>query len=173
VCERSRADIYLRPPGRDLLGIKLREGHLEVKRLIAQGENKELRTGVVGRIEEWGKWSFSLKDEASATAATFETDYWIKITKDRLLRKYEVVEDRTREVKADSLVAEGCNLELTAITVCEEEWWSVGFEAFGSTGRLESNLRLVVQAVLADARFPPMKADASLSYPEWLARFSP
>ena len=168
-CEATRDDLYLSLPGCDNLGIKLRQGNVELKRLSRRGGMERLRADVPGRVEEWIKWSFPLAEESSTDAVLAEGDRaWLKVTKTRMLRKYEVTGTEVRVVNGASRVAEGCNLELTTLVISGEAWWTLGFEAFGAESNVERNLRLALQSELADSRFPTMKAEDSYSFPEWL-----
>ncbi len=62
----------------------------------------------------------------------------------------------------------GCNVELTRITLRDDEvWWTLGFESFGTFQTLGKDL-CAVAATLA-ARQPPQIGTGLLaSYPSWL-----
>lgn len=65
-----------------------------------------------------------------------------------------------------SLPPEGVNVELSALSVLDSQWWTICFEAFGTTPKLEHNLLSVIQALLDDGIF--FDLDHALDYPSWL-----
>jgi hypothetical protein len=56
----SRTDRYLLVPGREDLGIKVRQGRLEVKYRIGRPEGFKAAPGIRGRVECWEKLGFEL-----------------------------------------------------------------------------------------------------------------
>ncbi|BAY35854.1 hypothetical protein NIES2111_01710 [Nostoc sp. NIES-2111] len=54
---QEREDVYLYIPGSDFLGIKLREGSLEVKWRTAELGVVSFGELVSGKAEKWTKWS--------------------------------------------------------------------------------------------------------------------
>ena len=60
--ERERNDDYLLLPGCDTVGVKQRQGKLEVKALVA-GPSPFSLGAVVGRLDQWVKWSFEPSKE--------------------------------------------------------------------------------------------------------------
>lgn len=64
----ERVDLYLYLPGCDYLGIKLRQGRLEIKWRQAELEIVRFGDRVEGKAEKWGKWLCE-----DPTAQSFQT----------------------------------------------------------------------------------------------------
>ena len=60
--ERERVDEYLLIPDCATVGVKQRQGRLEVKALVA-GPHPFSQGEVSGRVDQWVKWSFNPSDE--------------------------------------------------------------------------------------------------------------
>jgi hypothetical protein len=165
-----RVDYYLRPADGDSLGIKLREGRLEVKRLRGQLGIVRFHERVAGLVEQWCKWSFGLPSDGSALASpAVPSPSWIGVTKERRLYRYRLAGDRqVVAVSATDYVGPGCDLELTSVGVEGQAWWSLGFEARGDESSIQGILFLVAQQVLAANEPPNLTARDSYSYPRWL-----
>jgi hypothetical protein len=126
-----RVDYYLRLSDRDSLGIKLREGRIEVKQRHRQYGVFRFHDRVTGLVEHWRKWSFELSEGAgNLTSTIVPASCWIGVTKRRKLRRYRLTGNK-KIVAVPVGLQSGlrCNLELTRIIVDETEWWSLGFEA--------------------------------------------
>lgn len=172
-----RQDDYLVDPRQVELGIKKRgkkkDGPgIEVKGLVGRlSSNFELGT-LVGQGELWTKWS--------TAALTLDGMTTVPTHKVRLLRKFAVTVEAVREIQLDEkenpsdpgdpLPKEGCNLEFTKVSLDDTgpEWWTIGFEAFGSFDSVEKVLRRTCEH-LAAGPLPSFVAGAELSYPAWLA----
>jgi hypothetical protein len=167
-----RTDYYFRLSGSDSLGIKLREGKIEVKPRLRQHGVVTLHERVSGLVEEWRKWSYELADTGTdSTHKRFPDSFWIGVDKVRTLCKYEVTSGREiLAVPADAFPDEGGQLELTRLAVLGDEWWTMGFEAWGQKCPMQENLNLVMGHVLADSEPPVFDAEDSYSYPKWLAQ---
>lgn len=166
--EGRRDDVYLWLPDADDVGIKHRQGRIEVKRRLAQRGVHTLGDGIAGRIEQWVKWSFVL-EKAQPVDLTKPVGSWVTVEKHRQLKKYEVHQnDEVRLVAPDGPVEQGCNLELTALVLNGAPWWSIGFEAFGEMEAVETNLIVTINYVLSENNFPPLRAEDSYSFPHWL-----
>jgi hypothetical protein len=171
-----RVDHYFSALPGDALGIKVRQGNLEHKLRSAEGDPARWHDRIAGCVEQWRKWSFRLAadDAAQAAIAAGEAD-WLRVEKSRWSRKYAVTADRRVEPTPVVVrVDQGCTLELTLLVVKEQEWWTLGFEAFGAEGALRDHLDLVVAHVISQARKQPpdLVATASCGYPCWLRRIA-
>jgi hypothetical protein len=186
--EPERVDEYLALPGCETTGVKLREGRLEVKARTAGPVAMALPGGHGGRREGWVKWSLAA-DEGGALRQSVDAsgDEWVRVGKRRRLRKLATGARGVLEVDpADADLPAGCQVELAALRVlgparrspvdgpperpAGEPWWSLSFESFGETARLDDQLEPATAAVLG--RPPPVTLSLarSLSYPAWLAR---
>jgi hypothetical protein len=165
---QPRTDSYLCLPGMTSIGVKLREGKLEVKRRDIDFGLAPLGSRATGRLGLWRKWSFTV---AGTDRTEAPDDDWISIEKKRRLRKYAIsgITGLTA-VDPDSFPERGCSVELTEMNVRDVEWWSVGFEAFGpDEAHLRGTLELVATTCLDSQDHPALHAENSFDYPEWLA----
>jgi hypothetical protein len=174
----ERTDEYLRDPGQDELGIKVRgkEPGVEVKGLVSR-----LWPGVnvgcfVGPIEIWTKWVCKL--------LSLPPGGTVEITKTRWLRKFstdasikeirlnekEGIQDKEKDVRP----VLGCNVEMTEIRLGTGETvkkgWTLGFEAFGRLETVADDLRQVAH-YLADREPPPASNRQLASYPACLNEY--
>jgi hypothetical protein len=162
--ESPRVDHYLDRVD-ESLGIKLREGKIEVKRREAIIGDLAVGGRVLGVVERWRKWSFTLDDR------DVPRDSWIVVEKRRRLRKYAIRDGRAVAVPAGDRPAQGCNVELTELRVADDSWWTLGLEAYGDESTLEDQLWLAARAVFGDDA-PPLTIDDSYAYPAWLRRLA-
>lgn len=164
-----RTDYYLRLAEGDSLGIKLREGRIEVKQREEAGTLIQLGERAAGRMESWRKWSFEL---AGTEESVPGTPQWAGVWKARRWCLF-VVEENGRIIPAlpATILEQGCACELTDVRLADssEQWWSLGFEAFGGTA-VERRERLlhVARQFLGREDAPPLAAEQSYSYPKWL-----
>jgi hypothetical protein len=172
--EQERTDEYLLIPDSDAVSVKQRQGKLEVKALVA-GPRPFSLDGVVGRVDQWVKWSFEPSDKQRSKQLEIElnlTGPWLKVVKNRYLQKYSYDSDLVA-VSPDQRPGTGCNIELTVIGVKANvgTWITVSFEAFGPSGRVMAVLDEAVQHYFTAHGNPPVQLDGrdSLSYPAWLA----
>ena len=170
--QELRTDYYLRIAEGDFLGVKLREGRVEVKQRYQPGMTRQFGDRSSGLVEAWFKWGFGL-DEGSEEVFRVKVflDQWVGVNKERTLRKFQVIEDgRVEETSATDVIQTGCALELAQVHLegVSDLWWSVGFEAFGETGKRRNALILVAEDVLSSEGAPVLKVEESFSYPRWL-----
>lgn len=172
VAVSSRVDYYLRlaDGDGDRLGIKLREGRIEIKQRHGPTRVVRLHDRVAGQVEHWRKWSFPLDQAGSELSGLLlPPSSWIGVEKARRLRTYRVGGDDTIvAVSATEYPERGCSWELTGLRVRGEAWWSLGFEAFGEQATLRQRLLLVAEHVLCADEPPVLEVQASFSYPRWL-----
>jgi len=176
--QETRTDIYRVIPGVDITGLKVRgNGGLELKALRAAPEDfpwkpeGDFATEVtLGRTDSWVKWELPEAGGQKVMADARE----IHVRKVRWIRKFSAERGQLRSVYAHgpgSRPASGCNLERTELTVGQERWLSLGFEAFGEPERTRSILNEAVQFVMAQATETEilcLMAARSESYPVWL-----
>jgi hypothetical protein len=167
-----RVDHYLRLGQRDSIGIKLRQGRIEIKRRHHRHGVVRFHDQLAGVVEGWRKWSLPLAALGGDLAnAVTPASSWIAVQKARMLRKYQIVgEGQLVSVPADVFPAQGCSVELTGVRARETTWWTLAFEAFGKESSRHSNLVLAVENVLAGESVPfLLDARDSYGYPRWLA----
>lgn len=172
-----RVDHYFRLPDRDSLGIKLRQGRLEIKRRCHDWGVVRFHKSVAGRVEHWRKWSLELaRAEEDLAGLAAPSSAWIAVRKERRLRTYRLVSGgagmdraaRVVAVDAESDADPGCDWELTTVNVGDRTWWSVCFEAFGEESVLRETLVGVAGHVLGGGVPRAFDAAHSYGYARWL-----
>jgi hypothetical protein len=168
-------DRYLRIVTGDAVGIKLRQGRIEVKQRQRQFGVIRFHQGVAGLVEHWRKWSFPLAEtDGTLSNLIHPAASWIGVQKSRQLRSYRLTDDQqVVAVSTRAALVQGCDLELTQVGVGERAWWSLALEAFGEESTLYENLLAVAQQVLTHDARPPLAAENSFGYPRWLTGIFP
>jgi hypothetical protein len=163
----DRVDHYLHLLDNDSLGIKLREGRLEIKRRESEPREIDFRPRVSGLVARWRKWSFPLVESDPGLAGPDRA--WIAVEKRRRLRRFQITTEKTIETMLEEIEsAEGCELELSRVEAADQQWWSVCFEAFGDESSLENHIRLTAQHVFGLVEPGRLEIKDSYSYPAWL-----
>jgi hypothetical protein len=166
----ERTDVYLYSPGCDFLGIKLRQGRLEVK--WRQAELGVVRFGelIEGNAEKWGKWLCEDSTEESFQKATVLTKpSWISVHKVRYAQLYQVLPDLSAQrVPADEGIKNACSVELTQLAIADNYWWSLALEARGDDVRLMDNLQVTGRLIFNTVAFVEFLRENSYPYPKWL-----
>jgi hypothetical protein len=125
---------------------------------------------VSGHLSTWRKWSFSLVNSEKFLESTKEP--WIKIGKDRSVRKFRMVErDQIEEVDPRSLAIRGCIFEFTRLNDMRDSiWCSIGIEAFRDFAESkENNVKSFLTKLLKETRCPNLPAEISMDYPSRLS----
>jgi hypothetical protein len=172
----SRRDVYLLDPKQNELGIKLRgsKNIVEVKGLVAVLDEALQIDTIAISPEIWSKWSSeSVILDAAKSFVTVKT---------RWLRRFSTEATEPREIalgpdelplREEQHPSMGCNVELTQITgSVSEEWWSLGFESFGSLETVATSLRQTVQVFLPRPARREISGCLTCSYPAWLAKYA-
>lgn len=164
----ARTDRYVRPASPDSLGVKWREGKLEVKRRVGVVGEERFHARVAGRVERWRKWSFELASEAGLARPAGD---WVEVAKRRQVRYFAAEPGGVRWLESGERSAQACGLELGEVRIGDAVWWSVCFEAFGpDEGALADRLQRVASHAVAEAEPPALGAAHALSYPAWLVQ---
>lgn len=168
---------YLLFPDCQSVGVKLREGRFEIKAILSASQPLNLGLGIQGRREEWVKWSFASEGLQTIDPALHQSGRWLKVYKERFLRRFSADRDSWVEVTArpGPLSGIGCNTELTRIEVEANPrfWFSLGFEAFGPPAVVAKILLKGIHLFFQEhGRVPGISLAErdSLSYPAWLAK---
>ena len=166
---QRRTDWYSMPCN-PACGIKVREGKLETKALKESFGLKSL-SPFEGYLEAWQKWSLEFPADEHPDPRDLERIGWFAVHKQRRLQRFQVSGNDVTSVAIRP--TNGCEFELTELTVKGQTSWTVGFEAVGDASQLESNLRAVAAHVASrDGRKSEFVSDKSFGYAEWLSRFS-
>jgi len=174
----QRTDTYLLTHV-DNLGIKIREGRLEIKFRTHGVGNRPFLPKLTGMIEHWAKVGFA-EETVSLKARTMELPgtTWLDVKKTRLVRHYTkadsgdivpLASDAVSYSPAQLEAEGGCSLEITEIEVPQGKWWSLGLEAFGSDRNREELLVAITKFLGSLNDSPPLEFQASYGYPYWLA----
>jgi hypothetical protein len=165
-----RVDHYLRLKATEALGIKLREGRIEIKQRQRRLGLVRFHERVAGQVEAWRKWSFALTGAGAGLAGSLvPASAWIAVEKERTLLLFRVAGGgRIVSLPPASYEAYGCGLELTRIRAKGAAWWSLGLEAFGQEATLQESLVTVARHLLASEAGPHLDSAASCGYPRWL-----
>lgn len=168
--ELQRTDWYLQTADHTL-GVKLREGNIELKRLITHlGAFKV--GNVSGAMEQWQKWSFrvSADDDTFNEIVSTPHPVWIAVSKDRKIAKFEIRDKRNvTQVPLQSRPIQGCNLEIASLVRQDQQWWTVCLEAFGPEANVGRYLQLALDTILTGTDIPTLTIDHSYGYPKWIA----
>lgn len=165
----EREDIYLAIAlDCDYMGIKLRQGRLEIKWRKAELGIVSIAPRVHGKLESWDKWTCEdSKAENFQPQSVVNKSHWVKVSKVRQQRKYQVLEQNlVQEVKLDATIDRGCNVELTQLNISGNNWWSIALEAFGEA--TNDNLHFVAKKVFQHYKAFSLEPKNSFAYPSWL-----
>lgn len=175
--EELRTDEYLIIPDCTSVGVKKRQGKLEIKAQNGIPE-KYFHESISGEINYWSKWSFQ---PSESNIPIMEGDLnlsgeWLKINKIRYLLKFSKLKDDLLEISPEEWPESGCQVELTQIWAEDDlqKWTSFGFEAFGgSFQNMKENLIDSIHFFLSERKKPSflLHSDNSMSYPEWIQNF--
>jgi hypothetical protein len=72
-------------------------------------------------------------------------------------------------VSANQSIEQGCNVEITQLSVNGNNWWSLAFEAFGEDDYLSDNLQTVASKVFQNHLAIKLTTNDSYAYPRWLS----
>ncbi|HYZ25640.1 MAG TPA: hypothetical protein VE597_01910 [Geminicoccaceae bacterium] len=168
-----RQDRYLPVPDCDDMGIKWREGRLEIKgRASALGE-RTFAPGIEGVCERWIKWSYGGDRVAQRCSRLFQ-DGVVAVEKRRLQRLFRFDDaGAATEAAPDQSRERGLNVELTRIRLPGrgEAHWSLAFEAFPANAHMAEPFTTAVARFLEGCPALPLSAARSMSYPRWLLDF--
>ena len=166
----EREDVYLYTPGCDYLGIKLRQGRLEIK--WRKAELGVVRFGDrVGKAEKWVKWTCEdPTNEMFKPAVVVEQGSWVSVLKVRSQRQYQVLPGESiTPVPVTESISQGCTVELTQLNINGNAWWSLAFEASGEDDCLMDSLQATASWVFKTYHEPQLQAEDSYAYPSWLS----
>ncbi len=160
-------DAYLLDPYVPGLSVKVRGGRaLEVKMYRGSPGLLELPGRARGRLESWQKWSFphGLPGPGRGDPAG-----WRLVSKRRRISWFARAAGIGVPHRGEQ---PGCAVELTAVVVGGEPWWTLGFEATGPADALRRELEAAAALVFADALPGGLELgmDDSQSYAQWLYR---
>ncbi|WP_318312612.1 hypothetical protein [Flagellimonas crocea] len=158
-----RTDFYLNINNEDI-GIKLREGKIEVKHRVGTRAYGCLSDNIWGCFDEYIKWSFNVQEQDSVLSKITDYQYcqWIPVTKEQKL--VQLTEEngsiRTKSIAEDLL--NGCQIEYSTIKIYDDEWQTLALEWFGDNylkldgtivSKMEDSIKLNINESFGYANF--------------------
>jgi hypothetical protein len=169
---RGEPDVYLLMPGCTDMGVKWREGTLQIKGRVADLGDRRFGDRHQGRVQRWIKWTY-LEVPAAYRALFDDTaDAGLEtasVHKTRALRMISLDSGGPEEVAPGIVLEHGVGVEMTDLELHGERFCSIAFEAFPDDAASVAGFDSVVAGFL-DQFGQSLPVEASLSYPEWLAR---
>jgi hypothetical protein len=166
----SRTDVYLQSSSPDM-GLKLRQGNLEVKYRQAKLGTIEVEKFGTAQVEQWSKW-ICIDDSASLTPEQIANQPgWIKVAKVRHQRLYQGEFGDEIQLKPISIPQAGAAaIEVTQLQLDDRIWWTIACEYLGDNIDLERQFSPLVKSLLSACPLPLSTPAISCGYPEWLNR---
>jgi hypothetical protein len=162
-------DTYLLLPGYDDMGIKWREGSLQIKGLVSDVGRASYGGHHEGRVQRWIKWSFSDVPAVLRTLFQDEEPTVVPVGKTRAVRLVEIGHSgEYTEVPSSKWVRQGIAFEMTDLQLGSEHFYTIAFEAFPDSTSLREHFDRVVEGFLVGLKAPDMDLARSMSYPAWL-----
>ncbi|MBC8123794.1 MAG: hypothetical protein H7Y22_18390 [Gemmatimonadaceae bacterium] len=168
----DQPDVYLLVPGSDDMGIKWREGALQIKGRVSSLGMQVFCGRHQGEVERWTKWSYA--NTPAAYQRLFMTGETGLVTgsvrKTRALRKVrlDTFTGQAQEVDAETSVDRGLGFELTDLEVAGKAYCSLAFEAFPDDSAMEAAFTKIVEAFVDGLTAFDLTAAHSQSYPAFL-----
>ena len=171
----EREDLYLYSPMCDFMGVKLRQGRLEVKWRKAELGVVRFGEFVEGKTEKWAKWvCCDPTEESFQPNLVLDNPSWVSVQKIRYSQLYQLFPELPPQpvVSKNEGIDNGCTVELTHLIIQENAWWSLAFEAFGEDACLVENLQRTASWVFQTYCGLKLLAVNSYAYPSWLGLVS-
>ncbi len=163
-----RSDFYLKMTEESNLGIKIREGRFEIKRLTSNLGILSSK-GAEGIADTWRKWSLKADDKEEIDIIAEDTGQWIEIEKKRMMQKFRTDESgRLIPQVVSFLPSSGIGVELSRVFFRSQKYWTFGMEAFGMENEIFDLLKRCFNHCFSKKPPTALTLDHSFSYPEWL-----
>ena len=163
-------DVYLLLPGQEDMGIKWREGLLQIKGLVESLGEHEFCGKHVGTVERWIKWSYADLPEGYAELFDSPAVSTVAVRKLRAVRLLDLASAEPVEVRPDTDLELGMAVELAKVDIAGTGYCSLGFEAFPDHRLPAQRFGTVAEAFLRTLDALALTADRSQSYAAWLNR---
>jgi hypothetical protein len=171
----ARVDIYLTVAGDPDLGVKIREGRLEIKHRTSRYGSFNFRSQVSGILEGWEKWGFEIT-ERFYNRNVKDMDGWVEVRKLRWLKRFQITKDkRVKPIYPNIQIDQGCEWEISKVQLSglDSIWWSTAFEAYGGNSETRRKALIeVVEKFLKPTKNLNYSKENSLSYPAWLHKLT-
>jgi hypothetical protein len=169
----DQPDVYLLVPGSDDMGIKWREGELQIKGRVSSLGTQVFCGRHQGEVERWIKWSYANTPASYQRlfVAGKETGLvTVSVRKTRALRKVrlDTLTGKAQEVDAKTFVDRGLGFELTDLEVAGKAYCSLAFEAFPNDSAIDAAFTEAVDTFVDGLTAFDLTAAHSQSYPAFL-----
>jgi len=143
--KESRTDYYLDIEKEDV-GVKVRDGKVEIKHRIGTRAQGCLNTNIWGCYEDFVKWSFYVRDSDYMLSSILDGQQprWVSIKK---CRKVVLLVERDGNIAVKPsgyATASCCQVEYTQLEIDGENWITFGLEWFGNE-RVELNDDIIAE----------------------------
>ena len=172
----EQPDVYLLLPGHADVGIKWREGMLQVKGLVEDLGRHAFCGRYEGSIQRWIKWTYADLPAAYRSLLDARDDPGIEIAsvgKRRAMRLMRCdMSDSPLEVPTGQWFDRGLGFEMTELELAGRNYCSIGFEAFPSDEWQRPEFVAIVERFLEGLAESVLLNARSFSYPAWLVSVS-
>jgi len=165
----KRIDFYL--PVSSGLGVKLREGDIEIKQRFENEKSDEFK--VPGKVETWQKWDFELKDSDNESAKIIKgkDKSWIRLPKERIGFQYNFTgNERAQEVNIKNIIPEGCQVEYTRLILNNKVYYTFNIESFSESGSQRNNFKKGIKLAFSELHTKSLIYENSMGYPEFILK---
>lgn len=180
IAEPPRTDLYLRLY-RDDLGVKIRDGRLEVKGLLDSTGVIETAPGVHGEVQTWSKWWApdpwlgAVPQEPGRPSEVAPGTEWVAVVKRRLVARFCAGPEGPALAPGPAPSSDdepSGHVELCDLETGAGRYWTLAFEAPATDAdEVGDEALLTIVRLIVTAGVPAsLRAGNSLSYPAWLAR---
>lgn len=172
--ERPREDLYLIWNGRDNVGLKFREGELELKLRQSAQDVKSVDGRAVGVEERWEKmgWQYDhgqIDEVLRRFSTSGQKGERVNVSKVRQRGRYELDSSgRLKPVNPRERPARVVVIELTDLTVDGKQAWTLAFDVIGPANELSDIRFKAIEILLRDYPGPELTLARSYGYPRWL-----
>jgi hypothetical protein len=171
----DQPDVYLLVPGSDDMGIKWREGELQIKGRVSSLGTQVFCGRHQGKVERWIKWSYANTPDSYRRLFVTEKEAGLvtaSVRKTRALRKVrlDTLTGEAQEVDPKTFVDRGLGFELADLEVAGKAYCSLTFEAFPNDSAMDAAFSAAVEAFLDGLTAFDLTAADSWSYPAFLGR---
>lgn len=130
----KREDIYLNLKNSSI-GIKLRNGNIEIKQCVENRSKGCLTPKVWGCFEKYLKWSFPSYENSLLYSAISQGAFeeWITVKKQRYVLNIGELNGKIQFLPIQHRLKSGCQVEFTQLEVHKEQWFTFGIEWFGAS----------------------------------------
>jgi hypothetical protein len=169
----DQPDVYLLVPRSDDIGIKWREGELQIKGRISCSGTQIFCGRHQGKIERWMKWSYAELPSAYRRLFTAGEGLGLitaAVRKTRALRKLrlDTLTGEAQEIDPNIFIDRGLHLDLTDLEVAGKTYCSLAVEAYPDDSAMDVAFTRAVEAFLDGLAAPTLSAAQSHSYPSFL-----